>query len=361
MNNLSAPIDVSIELTAQCNLRCAHCFQPDDRHYPALRTDEIIRLGDDLITMGVFAVFLSGGEPLLNPDWSTIGEHFVSRGLAVGLSTNGTRITPEVARKIKDVGLYKALQVSLDGSTPAVHDPIRGSGSYDMTMKGLDCLAEVGIYPNIAITVMKSNIHDVPNVIELAVRRGLNHVHVMSLMPAGRAKSQFQELDPPLQDWVEMEEKLQARADELRGRITVDWGNRRYLPRDPRFTEDQYTAVDRAYTGCPAGKSKAVVDFGGNVYGCDLLKYENVCAGNIKDTPFANIWNESEVFQRWRQRHPDNIRGKCSSCKWLFACVGGCPALSMSDGLTMFDSDPSCPGPVRKEEEAEQKDSLDGE
>lgn len=354
MNSLSAPIDVSIELTARCNLNCAHCFQPDDRNYHSLSTDEIIRLGDELVTMGVFAVFLSGGEPLLNPDWATIGEHLISRGLAVGLSTNGTQITQEVARTIKDLKLYTALQVSLDGSCPPIHDAIRGKGAYRMTMRGLDHLAEEGIYPNIAITVMKSNIHDVPNVIELAVRRGLNHVHVMSLMPAGRAKTRFQELDPSLKEWTLMEEKLQARADELRGQITVDWGNRRYLPRDPRFTEDQYSAVDRAYTGCPAGKSKAVVDFGGNVFGCDLLKHENVCAGNIRNTPFSAIWNESAVFKEWRERHPDSILGKCQSCRWLFACVGGCPALSISVGLTMFDSDPSCPGPVKNDDKAEQ-------
>jgi len=346
MSSLSAPIDVSIELTPQCNLRCAHCFQPDDRKYTPLTTEEIFHLGEDLVSMGVFAVFLSGGEPLLNPDWAVIGAHFISRGLAVGLSSNGTIITPDVARRIKDLGLYTALQVSLDGSTPGVHDQIRGPDAFRRTMRGLDCLSDVGVFPNVAITVMKSNIHDVPNVIELAVERGLNHVHVMSLMPAGRAKARFQELDPSLEEWTAMEEQLQARADKLRGRITVDWGNRRYLPRNPRFTEEQYSEVDRAYTGCPAGKSKAVVDFGGNVYGCDLLKYEKVCAGNVRQTPISTIWNESQVFQQWRERQQTTIRGKCQSCKWLFACVGGCPALSIAEGLSMYDSDPSCPGPA---------------
>ena len=350
MKCLSAPIDVSIELTARCNLRCAHCFQPDGRQYRPLTTREILELGTQLAKMGVFTVFLSGGEPLLNPDWAAIGAHYMSLGLAVGLSTNGTLITQEVARGIKEVGLYRALQISLDGSTADVHDRVRGEGSFAKTVRGLDCLADVGIYPNIAVTVMKGNVHYVPNIIEFAVQRGLNHVHVMSLMPAGRAKERFTELDPSLEEWTAMEEHLQKRAEELRGKITVDWGNRRYLPRDPRFTEDQYTDVDRAYTGCPAGKSKAVIDFGGYVYGCDLLKHENVCAGNIRESAFSAIWNESEVFSNWRHRTPEAIRGKCQACKWLFACVGGCPALSIADGLTMYDSDPSCPGPVKKEE-----------
>lgn len=346
MKSLSAPIDVSIELTGRCNLRCTHCFQTNGRRYRPLTTQEILELGNQLAEMGVFAVFLSGGEPLLNPNWAAIGAHYMSLGLAVGLSTNGTLITQEVARVIKEIELYRALQISLDGSTPDVHDRVRGEGSFEKTVRGLDCLADEGIYPNIAVTVMKGNIHDVPNIIEFAVRRGLNHVHVMSLMPAGRAKERFTELDPSLDEWIAMEEHLDNRRKELHGKITVDWGNRRYLPRDPRFTEDQYTDVDRAYTGCPVGKSKAVIDFGGYVYGCDLLKYENACAGTVKETPFHAIWTESEVFGQWRKRQPKTIRGKCTSCKWLFACVGGCPALSIAEGLSMYDSDPSCPGPA---------------
>ncbi|TKJ40396.1 hypothetical protein CEE37_08730 [candidate division LCP-89 bacterium B3_LCP] len=346
---LSAPIDVSIELTARCNLHCLHCFQPDDRKYPALTTNEILDIGHQMAEMGVFAVFLSGGEPLLNPDWSIIGSVFVSLGLTVGLSTNGTLITLETALKIKELGLYKALQVSIEGSTPRIHDAIRGEGSFEKTVRGLDHLAEVGIYPNIAVTVMKPNIHDVPNIIDFALRRNLNHVHVMSLMPAGRAKKHFQKLDPSLEDWISMEEVLQNKAHYLKGKISVDWGNRRYLPRDHGFSEDQYTEVDRAFTGCPAGKSKAVIDFGGFLYGCDLLKYENICAGNIRQTPIAKIWNSSSAFSDWRSRTPESIIGKCKYCKWLFACVGGCPALSIADGFTMHHSDPSCPGPVNKE------------
>ncbi len=222
MITLSAPIDVSIEITARCNLQCVHCFQPDNRKYSALTTDEILNIGHQLSEMGVFSIFLGGGEPLLNPDWHVIGAEFVSFGMAVGLSTNGTLITPEIARKIKDLGLYKALQISLDGSNPDVHDRIRGAGSFEMTVRGLDFLAEVGIYPNIAITVMKSNIHDVPNIIDFAVRRKLNHVHVMSLMPAGQARQKFAELDPSLDEWVSMEATLQDKANDLKGKITVD-------------------------------------------------------------------------------------------------------------------------------------------
>ena len=345
MKTLSAPIDVSIELTADCNLRCVHCFQPDHRPYSPLTTHEILKLGEELASLGVFAVFLSGGEPLLNPDWARIAEEFLKNGLAVGLSTNGTLISREVANTIKDLGLYSALQVSLDGSSPVIHDQIRGLGAFAQTLRGLDHLAEVGIYPNLAVTVMKSNVQDVPNVIRLAAQRGLNHVHVMSLMPAGRAQLQFQRLDPTLEEWTWMEKTLQGLAEDLRERISVDWGNRRYLPRDPTLTEEEYSEVDKAFAGCPAGKSKAVVDFGGNVFGCDLLKSEETCAGNIRDEPFSGIWETSEVLRAWRCRQPETIKGKCQECSWLFACVGGCPALSIANGLGMHDSDPSCPGP----------------
>jgi radical SAM protein with 4Fe4S-binding SPASM domain len=344
MCNVINPIDVSIELTSKCNLNCIHCLQPSNRNGEPLKTTDYFRIADELVNFGVFEVFLTGGEPLLNPDWYIIGKRFIDLGFAVGLSTNGCLIDLNVAEKILNVGLYKALQVSVDGSTKEVHESMRGTGSYSSVNYGLDCLAKVGIFPNLAVAVTKLNINDVPNLVDFALFRKLRHIHIISLMPIGNKNLLYRDLDVSLDEWVDLEEKLKEKVQKVKDVLSIDWTNRRYLPRDLDLKIEDYTEIDRLFAGCPAGKTKALIDYTGDVYGCDVLKKPEFCAGNIHLDSFENIWYNSDAFNKWRKRSEDKIKGKCKMCKWLFACVGGCPAISVAYGKTIFHSDPSCPG-----------------
>jgi len=150
-------------------------------------------------------------------------------------------------------------------------------------------------------------------------------------------------MQPSLSAWRELQEKLSAISEQVKGQMTLDWGNWCYEPPSPSFSEEDYTSVDKAFAGCPAGKTKAVIGCFGDVYGCDVVKREDMVAGNIRNEPFAQIWQTSPVIAAWRRRTADSIRGKCARCEWLFACVGGCPAMSLHHGLGIFDSDPACP------------------
>jgi len=342
VNALSAPIDVSIELTDKCNLVCVHCFQPEYRQGKLLSTREIFSLSDELSNLKVFSIFLSGGEPFLREDWDVIGRYLIDKGFVVGISSNGTLITKNIAKKLYESQLYKGLQISIDGSCPKIHDSIRGIGSFEKTMQAIKHLDEYDIHPNIAVTVMNDNINDIPKIIELAVTNRMRHVHIIALMPGGRAKAAYKKLDPPLDKWLDMEEKVLKITKKVKNKLTIDWANRRYLPPNKDFTVDNYNDVDKTFTGCPAGKTKAEIDCYGNVYGCDILKSTEFLAGNIRSNNFKYIWDNSKVFNQWRSRTPDKIRGKCERCKWLFACVGGCPALSMKDN-DIFGSDDTCP------------------
>jgi len=233
--------------------------------------------------------------------------------------------------------------MSIDGSNELVHDRIRGNGSFKNAMAGLSNLAKEGIYPNLAVTAMKYNLHDIKNIVELAINHSLPHVHVMSLMPSGRAKDGFDSFEPTFLGWQKIEEQLKQILDENNGRITIDWTNRSYSPSVDDLTDADYSEIDRLFSGCPAGKSKAVIDASGNVFGCDLLKTNKFSAGNVRDTNFEDIWNNSKAFTSWRKRNQSTITGVCSDCKWVFACVGGCPAKSVYRGYDIFYSDPDCP------------------
>jgi len=343
LKHLSAPLGASIEVTKLCNLNCRYCFQGSVRTGSDLSNDEIYAVLEELADMKVFTVFFGGGEPLLRPDFFEIAERAMALGLEVGTSTNGTLLTDELALRLAGTGLCRGLQVSLDGSCREVHDVLRGEGSFDAALAGIRSLSRHGIHPSIAVTVTTENIRDVSNVVRFAVREGLRHVHVMCLLPAGNAREVFEELEPTTSDWAELEQELAQLSQEVSNQLSIDWGNRCYVPPWPEFSAADYSEVDRDFTGCPAGKTKAVIDCFGDVYGCDVLKTNDLCAGSIRSNSFREIWHESPVFRRWRSRTPESIGGKCADCKWSFACVGGCPAMSVFYADDFFAPDTSCP------------------
>lgn len=344
MDKLSAPIEVTVEITKKCNLNCVHCFSAEDRtkKKKQLTTEELLALGDEFGRLKVFTVVFSGGEPLLHKDFFAIASHYIKNGIDVGFSTNGTIVTEKVANDIARYGLGRGMQVSVDGSNASIHDMIRGGGSFDKTLRGIRNLVNVGIRPSIAMTVLKQNIDDANNIIDFAVRENCRHVHFMFLMPSGNAKKHMKDINPERKKIIELSAKLREKRDEVKKRIAIDWGNVDHCPTLPNLSPSSYFEVDKLYAGCPAGKVKAVVDAFGNVFGCDVLREEQFVAGNIRNKSFEDIWLNSNVFDLWRERSVKTIKGKCTECYYLFACVGGCPAFSLANGGTIFDADPTC-------------------
>ena len=119
-------------MTKACNLRCQHCYAhatagPADRE---LSTGQARAMIDDLAAFGAPVILFSGGEPLMRPDLPALARYAVGRGMRAVISTNGTLISPDKARELKDIGL-SYVGVSLDG-LQAVHDQFRGmEGAFD--------------------------------------------------------------------------------------------------------------------------------------------------------------------------------------------------------------------------------------
>ena len=135
---LSAPITVTWEITAACNIACVHCLSSSGRRRPReLTTQQSLALVDEFADMQVFQLHFGGGEPFIYPGIWQVLERCTTRGLVMCVSTNGTLITPERARRLKQFDpLY--FQVSLDGGTPQTNDSIRGKGVFNRALRGLD-------------------------------------------------------------------------------------------------------------------------------------------------------------------------------------------------------------------------------
>ena len=144
---LDAPICLTWELTYACNLECVHCLSSSGRRDPReLDTAEAKEVLEQLHDLQVFYINIGGGEPMIRRDFFELLEFSISRGIGVKFSTNGAFIDADKARRLAAMD-YLDVQISLDGATAAINDPVRGVGSYDTARRAMDNLAAAGFGP----------------------------------------------------------------------------------------------------------------------------------------------------------------------------------------------------------------------
>ena len=155
-------------ITRRCNLKCVHCYAQATKEAEAneLTTQEGKKLIDDLAGFGVPVLLFSGGEPLVRKDLPELAEYAVQKGMRAVISTNGTLITPQMARKLKDIGL-SYVGISLDGMS-SINDEFRGvKGSFNAAMKGIENCQAVGIKVGLRFTINKANADEIGKIFDL--------------------------------------------------------------------------------------------------------------------------------------------------------------------------------------------------
>src|SRR5271168_4279019 len=143
-HGLDAPICLTWELTYACNLACVHCLSSSGKRDPReLSTQDCKNIIDELERMQVFYVNIGGGEPTIRSDFWELVDYATAHHVGVKFSTNGSRITSEVASRLA-ASDYVDVQVSLDGATEPVNDAVRGVGSYATATTAMERLAAAG-------------------------------------------------------------------------------------------------------------------------------------------------------------------------------------------------------------------------
>ena len=155
------PLEGSIDLTYRCNNNCRHCWISIPAGSPEkekeLTFDEIGNIVDDARKMGCRRWSISGGEPMLRPDFADIFDYITRKSATYSINTNGTFITPEIARLMKRKG---SKMVALYGATAEIHDHItRNPGSFEAVMQGFAYLKEAGAGFIVQLIPMRDNYH----------------------------------------------------------------------------------------------------------------------------------------------------------------------------------------------------------
>jgi mycofactocin biosynthetic radical S-adenosylmethionine protein MftC len=324
---LTAPICLTWELTYACNLACVHCLSSSGRRDPReLTTDECLRVVDELQRMQVFYVNIGGGEPTVRHDFWQIVDYATSRSVGVKFSSNGSRISPEVAARIAR-SEYLDVQISIDGATREVNDAIRGAGSHDAALTAMENLAAAGVRNfKVSVVVTRHNAAQLDAFKDLADRHGAQ-LRLTRLRPSGRAVDVWDELHPTRQQQRDLYEWLRARGEEV-------------LTGDSFFHLSAHGQSLPGLNLCGAGRVVCLIDPVGDVYACPFAIHEEFLAGNVRDHGgFAAVWRDSELFRQLRE--PD-AAGACQSCGFFDSCRGGCMAAKFFTGLPRNGPDPEC-------------------
>src|ERR1700716_4104275 len=216
---LDAPICLTWELTYACNLACVHCLSSSGRRDPReLTTAEAKAVIHELEAMQVFYVNIGGGEPTVRADFWELLDYATAHHVGVKFSTNGVRITPEVARRLA-ASDYVDVQISLDGATAEVNDAVRGQGSFAMAIRALENLADAGFTDaKISVVVTRHNIDQLDEFAALAARYGAT-LRITRLRPSGRGADVWDELHPTAEQQAQLYDWLVANGD---GGVTGD-------------------------------------------------------------------------------------------------------------------------------------------
>jgi len=168
---------VTLYVTERCNSRCVTCD-----HWRHGRTDaslaSITRLLPSLERLGTRMVALSGGEPLLHPEWAQIAQLLKSRGLELWLLTSGLSLAKHAHRA---GALFDAITVSLDGTNRETYAAIRGLDAFDKVLEGIRAAASFGVAPSIRVTLQRANYRQLPMFVDLARAAGARQVSFLAV------------------------------------------------------------------------------------------------------------------------------------------------------------------------------------
>ncbi|MFN8633856.1 MAG: radical SAM protein [Chloroflexota bacterium] len=339
--------------TRRCNLACLHCYAAAaDRPFPGeLSPAEGRAFIADLGQFGVPVLLLSGGEPLLRPDLFELAAYAHENGIRTTLSTNGTRITPEVAQRIKDVG-FGYVGISLDGIGQR-HDYFRGQdGAFDAALDGIRNCVAVGQRVGLRLTLTRHTVQDLDAIFDLIEREQINRACFYHLVPSGRGRQIAADLLAPDEARAAVERIFeQAQSFHRRGLntelLTVDNHSDgvllylKVLREDGPVRAAEVLSLLRRNGGNSSGARLAHVDNLGNVHPDQFWWRQRL--GNVRERPFSAIWSDPDnaLLHDLRNRR-DVLQGRCGRCQFVDICNGNFRARAEAMTGNTWAEDPGC-------------------
>lgn len=310
----STPYEAEVHFTNACNLKCRHCvYDSGLKISNQLEADSWFKIFDQFESLETFRVIISGGEPLVYPGAKSIIRYLTSKRIRIELLTNGTLIDESLAVILSSPNF--STTVSLDGADSETNDLLRGQGCFDRVVKGLKFLSQAGACFHIATTVHKRNIHQLKDLVEIAIELGAKSINFILLDPLGRAKHQNDLLLEPSEI---------SNISHAAKRLTSAYGDSIYVGYlDPSIPEykDLDTTKGNSKIFCTAGTTRIAIRSDGIVFPCVYAFHDDKFAmGSTRLQNIEDIWI-SESWKLFRGSIELQNLNECKNCSLSEACT----------------------------------------
>jgi len=358
------PMLVFWESTRACLLSCRHCrAEAIETPLPnELSTEEGRRFIEGLAAFGQPppVLIVTGGGAVMRPDLTRLIDHARRVGVPVGLSPSVTpRLTPEVARELTTFGI-KAASISLDGAFPETHERIRGvPGHFDRTLAMLRRFVELGYTLQVNTTVMRDNVHELPDIVRILKEIGVRIWEVFFLIHVGRGTEMREPSPVEYEDVMHFLFEVSCHGIQIRTvegpffRRVVAWrladGPRRDVKRFYHLTSLYEELADSLAEKIPGplaaplsqtagtrdGKGIIFVGAEGEIYPAGFLP---IPLGNVRQDDLVKVYRDHPLLKEIRAAR---FTGRCGRCEFADPC-GGSRARAWASSGDALAEDPAC-------------------
>lgn len=363
MNAITSPRSIEAAVTSRCNARCAYCYFQKNTGvvYRDLPAGAWSNFFDELGEARVMSVCFSGGEPFIREDLFEILDAVVRNRMRFEILSNGFFLDETTARRLKATGRCKAVQISLDGSCPEVHESFRGPGTFRPAVKAIRNLLGADVPVTVRATIHPSNIEDLPRLAAFLLEDiGLNGFSTNSVSCLGTSGKYGGAV------FLDTRQRHQAMRilDELDrrypGRISASSGPlaelKMFRLMENASRDREGPAESGRLIGCGCIFERIAVNADGAYLPCVMLP--QMVLGHIGQDRMLDIWRDSPVLNSLRRRIliPLESFDECRDCPYLSRCTGSCAGTALS-----ILGDPNRPSPeacLRRYKADLEKDGL---
>jgi SynChlorMet cassette radical SAM/SPASM protein ScmF len=314
-----------VYMTAGCNLACQHCwlspvYQPKGTTGGHLDYELFKMALEEGIPLGLQSVKLTGGEPLLHPDFLRFVDLLKEKKLGLNIETNATLMTPEIATHLKEKSTLGHISVSIDGANADSHDTFRGvQGAFDKAVAGIKALVEAGYHPQVIMSLHSGNVVEIEELVHLVVSWGAGSVKFNLVQPSGRGeqmtgRGQILEITHLVEigKWVE---------HDLQKRVTIP-----LLYSWPMIFYSLDRLVKLGSDSCGIFNILGILS-NGSLAMCGIgMEIPELTYGQVGKDRLLDVWCTNQVLIDLRRDLPGKLEGVCSECIFKYQCLGSCIA-----------------------------------
>jgi SynChlorMet cassette radical SAM/SPASM protein ScmF len=311
-------------IAGSCNLACRHCwiepdYNPEPKTGKFLKLEYVQKAVREAKPLGLQSAKLTGGEPMLHPQFHKIVEYIDNEEIDIIIETNGTLIDNDLAKFLKSKRHMRFISVSVDGATAATHEALRGvPNSFAKAVSGIKILVKAGFKPQMICTLHRGNVHEIEAVVALAAKLGCGSVkfNVIQTMGRGEDFSDSQKLN--IEEIIHFYQMIEKNKAE---KFSVEV----YFDIPPAFRAMK-TFLNNQNNRCNVLNIIGILA-SGKISLCGVgVSVPELIYGDIAKRSMRSIWLEARGLKKLRALIPDHFKGICAECLHHWSCLGACIA-----------------------------------